>query len=224
MRNSQVPLQAVLFDMDGTLVDTEPLWLQAEAAYCAQYGKPWAEEDAVDLVGQPARFTTDRLRERTESGESHEEIFAFLENYLVDAIRAGQAPMRPGMPELVAELQEAGIPLALVTSSVRPMAQAVLDRLAEDTFAVVITADDVTTAKPHPEPYAKAIRELGVNPAFTIALEDSVPGVTSASEAGAKVVAIPSVVPIPAMPGVEAVASAEELDLETLRSLLLHLE
>lgn len=213
-------LEAVLIDMDGTAADTEPHWFAAEAKYASQYGKPWGTEDAHKLVGTPIRTTTTALRERTDSGHSHEEILAFLIEQMVGAISTGEANPRPGILELLAQLKEAGIPVALVTSSHAPLAEAFVRTLPPGTFAAVISADDVKNLKPHPEPYLRAAAQLGVDPSLCVALEDSPSGVASAVASGAKVIGIPCVVDVPRAENLSRVGSAEELTIPLLRRIV----
>lgn len=110
------------------------------------------------------------------------------------------APLLPGAAELVAEVQEAGLPYALVTSSEPEVVDAVLSKLHVE-FPVIICAADVSHAKPDPEGYLLAAAKLGVEPQQAIALEDSVNGVLAAEAAGYRTVAVPSVVPVPERPG-----------------------
>ncbi len=202
--------------MDGTFADTEPVWLASEASYVQKRGKEWGVEDALELVGGSALATTTKLIEKTGSADTHDEVFAYLLDYLMRTIEAGEVKMRPGALELALELKEAGVPIALVTSSVRPMVEAMLKHVPAGLFDAVVTADDVASHKPSPEPYLLAMKLLGVEPSGCVVLEDSMAGVTSGLAAGAAVVAIPCVAEIEEREGLNWVESAAHLDLDLL--------
>ena len=213
------PLEAVLFDMDGTVIDTEPLWFKYETEYVTQHGQHWSEEDAMGLVGASARVTTKALRERAGTDASHEEILDFLTGHIRDEILTGGAPWRRGILDLLATLKGHSIPLALVTSSPPNMADALVSRLPEGTFDAVVTSKSVTAHKPSPEPYLKAAQMLGVDPARCVVLEDSISGIESALGAGTHPIAIPCMVDLPPRPGQSRVASAEDLTWEALQQI-----
>jgi HAD superfamily hydrolase (TIGR01509 family) len=185
---------AVLWDMDGTLVDTEPYWMAAEIALVESYGGSWTHEDAIQLVGSglwhSARVLQSRGVELTE-----DEIISALTDRVLEQV-ALRVPWRSGSLELLAELRERGIPTALVTMSIRRMAQIVADAVGFRAFEAIVAGDDVTHSKPHPEPYERAAELLGVSPRDCIAIEDSEPGVASAVAAGAVVIAVPLHIPI----------------------------
>ena len=187
---------AVLWDMDGTLVDTEPYWMHAQDELVAAWGGEWSHEDALTLVGaglwHAARVFRSRGVHLTE-----DEIVDHLTDRVLEQIETNGTPWRPGARELLLELREAGVTTALVTMSVRRMAEHVAAQLGFDGFDTVVSGDDVTHAKPHPEPYLVAAERLGVDPADCIAIEDSAPGSASAVAAGAVVIAVPFVLPLP---------------------------
>ena len=206
---------AVLWDMDGTLVDTEPYWIEAEYALVEEHGGAWSDEHARALVGNPLLVSAEYLREH--GGVSLEPV-AIVERLLaavVDRVR-DHVPWQPGARELLAELSASGVPMALVTMSWTSLAHAVVSRLPASTFAAVVTGDEVTHGKPHPEPYLTAASRLGVDPGECVAIEDSVTGLLSAEAAGAATVAVPHLVPIPARPGRVLVPSLAELDVASL--------
>ncbi|MCS0604504.1 HAD-IA family hydrolase [Streptomyces sp. LP11] len=189
------PLQAVLFDMDGTLVDTERLWWEAveQAA-----GRPLTEADQPEVLGRPVEHTARWLAAAT--GRPAALLAAELHRAFAERVRTGIVP-RPGALELLDELAAAGIPTALVTASPRAVADLVLDALGADRFAASVTADDTPETKPAPDPYLAACRALGVAPAACVAVEDTGTGVASAEAAGCAVLAVPSLAPIDAAPG-----------------------
>ncbi|GHF09717.1 HAD family hydrolase [Pseudolysinimonas yzui] len=189
---------AVLWDMDGTLVDTEPYWLRAESDLVHAAGGVWTPEDGLQLVGSGLERSALILQSRGVE-LSVEEVIATLTDRVREQI-ADAVPWRPGSRELLRELKDAGIPTALVTMSRRHMALDIVAALGFDGFDVVVAGDDVQNAKPHPEPYLTAASQLGVAIEQCIALEDSEPGVASAVAAGATVFALPLHIPLPPSP------------------------
>jgi HAD superfamily hydrolase (TIGR01509 family) len=137
---------------------------------------------------------------------------------MLDKVRAGRVRVRSGARELLAEVAAAGLPYGLVTSSQRSFAEAVLAS-AGMVFPVTVCAEDVTVTKPDPEPYLLAAKLLEADPARCVVLEDSPNGVASASAAGCRVVAVPSLLPIPPGPGRLVVRSLREVSVATLRNL-----
>ena len=199
---------AVLWDMDGTLVDTEPYWIEAEFALVAEHGGTWTQEHAHALIGNPLLVSAQYIREHGGVDLPAEQIVDRLQRHVV--ARVGRAThWRPGARELLAELAHAGVPCALVTMSWQPLARAVLRQLPAGTFATVVTGDQVRRGKPHPEPYATAVRRLGVRASRCLAIEDSLTGLASAEAAGVPTLAIPHIVPLPAAPGRAVLASLD---------------
>jgi HAD superfamily hydrolase (TIGR01509 family) len=201
---------AVLWDMDGTLVDTEPSWTAAEYALVAEHGGTWSDEHAQAIVGSSLLVAAEYIRRHGGVALPAETIVeTMLDHVVADVERA--VVWRPGARELLEALRAAGVPCALVTMSWARLADAVVSILPAGTFAAVVTGDQVRQGKPHPEPYLEAARRLGVAAADCVAIEDSQTGVASAQAAGAVVVAVPHVVPVPPAPGRVVVASLEGL-------------
>lgn len=192
-------LQAVLWDMDGTLVDTEPVWIAAEYALAARHGATWSDEHALDLVGRDLVTSGGYIRDHMGLEMTPEQVVETLLDHVVGAVR-DEVEWRPGARELLAEQRSAGVPAALVTMSYRRLADAVVEALPPGTFGAVVVGDEVGNGKPHPEPYLTAARRLGVHPARCVAIEDSPPGAESAQAAGCHVLAVPHQVGIPASP------------------------
>ncbi|MFC0056457.1 HAD-IA family hydrolase [Streptomyces actinomycinicus] len=190
-----LPPQAVLFDMDGTLVDTERLWWEAVEQVA---GRPLTEADQPDVLGRPVEHTAAWLGAAT--GRPATDLAAELHREFAERVRTGTVP-RPGALELLDALAAAAVPTALVTASPRAVADVVMDALGAGRFAASVTADDTARTKPAPDPYLAACRALGVEPAACVAVEDTETGVASAEAAGCAVLAVPSLAPIGAAPG-----------------------
>jgi len=212
-------LQAVLFDMDGTIVDTEPYWIAAEYALVEAHGGTWSDEHAHALVGNALPASGAYIREH---GNVDLEPELIVELLLDDVVRAAleRMPWRPGARELLAALGTADVPAAMVTMSYRRLADTVVEAIAPDEFAVVVTGDEVSDGKPHPEAYLTAAQRLGVDPRRCVAIEDSPTGISSARAAGCVVVAVPHHVPIAPYPDLTIVASLEQLDVAQLDALV----
>ncbi|MER6568377.1 HAD-IA family hydrolase [Streptomyces sp. NPDC001093] len=210
----QLPLQAVLFDMDGTLVDTERLWWEAVEQIA---GRPLTEADQPDVLGRPVEHTAAWLG--TATGRPAADLAAELHREFADRVRTGIVP-RPGALDLLDALAAAGVPAALVTASPRAVADLVLDALGADRFAASVTADDTARTKPAPDPYRAACRALGVDPAACVAVEDTQTGVASAEAAGCAVLAVPSLAPIGTAPGRTVRDSLSGVTVEELRRMV----
>ena len=193
-------LGAVTFDMDGLLVDSEPLWFKAESAVMERLQGTWGHDDQDALVGGSMTATVAYLLSKGTLPVEPVTVARWLLDAMVDLVKSSPVPVLPGVVQLVAEVQAAGLPHALVTSSEPEVVDAVLANL-DVQFPVIVCAADVSHAKPDPEGYLLAAAKLGVEPHQAIALEDSVNGVLAAEAAGYRTVAVPSVVPVPQRPG-----------------------
>ncbi len=209
---------AVLWDMDGTLVDTEPYWFDIEFELVAEFGGRWTEADAQSLVGFDLLDSARELRARGGVGLEPVQVVERLLDGVIARV-ADQWPWRPGAPELLAECVAAGIPCVLVTMSWRRLADAVIASAPPGSFVGSITGDEVSNGKPDPEPYLAAAAMLGVDPAECVAIEDSPTGVASALAAGCATLGVPHVVPVTPAPGLTLVDSLVSVDLATLRRL-----
>jgi HAD superfamily hydrolase (TIGR01509 family) len=218
LRASQT-LQGVLFDMDGLLVDSEPIWFEAECEVMARLQGEWSEADQHALVGGSLAHTVSYLLARAQRPASREEVGRWLVEGMAGLLMSRTLTMLPGAGELLAEVRAAGVPHALVTSSERPIMDAVLLQLGVS-FTATVCADDVEISKPAPDPYLLAASLLGADPGRCVALEDSPNGVASAEAAGCRLIAVPSLVPIPARPGRVVAASLREVNLAMLRRLV----
>jgi HAD superfamily hydrolase (TIGR01509 family) len=196
----------VLFDMDGLLIDSEPLWLDAETAIMARLGASWSEQDQAQLLGGSLERSVRYLLSKATRPAPPELIGEWLMSDIIERVRRDGVPVQPGARELLTAVRQAGLPHALVTSSERGFMDAVLASTGMR-FDVLVCAEDVTATKPDPEPYLLAAKLVDVDPGDCFALEDSPNGVASAEAAGCRVFAVPSLVPIPPAPGRTVVGS-----------------
>ena len=215
---NELELQAVLWDMDGTLVDTEPYWLAAQSEIARKYGLDWTTQDARATVGQAMPVTATILQERGVSLSAEEIINDLLER--VVAKLDGGIPWLPGAETILAELAAAHIPSALVTMAFSPVAARVASAAPIGTFHAVVAGDAVPQGKPHPAPYLAAAELLSVHPSNCVAVEDSVSGTTSAQAAGMEVVVVPGVVQPSPGPGRHFVNSLENVTVASLQDIL----
>jgi HAD superfamily hydrolase (TIGR01509 family) len=187
---------AVLWDMDGTLVDSEHYWLRSEQELAASAGKLWTEQDGMNMIGMSLYDSSRLIKQKLELDIPAEEIIDRLTNSVISKLETS-LPWRPGAQELLREVRAAGIPTALVTMSMRRNADAVVQRMGFDAFDLIIAGDQVTHGKPHPEPYLMAAEKLGVEISECIAFEDSISGLHSAEASGAIAIGVPNLVQIP---------------------------
>lgn len=184
---------AVLWDMDGTLVDTEPYWMAAETPLVESYGGTWSHEQALRLVGMGLEDSARILQEAGVRMGVHD-IIELLTDRVMEQLDVTGIPFRPGAKELLASLREAGVKTGLVTMSTRRMALTVVDLIDFPAFDVIIAGDDATRPKPFPDPYLQACEALGVAPEDTVAIEDSPNGLRSAIASGAVSLGVPLMV------------------------------
>jgi HAD superfamily hydrolase (TIGR01509 family) len=211
-------LMGVLFDMDGLLVDSEPFWFEVESGVMARLGGSWSASDQAALVGGSLQRSLDYLLARATRPVSRAIVARWMVEGMVELLGTRPLPVMPGARRLLSEVDEAGVPYALVTSSERPVMEAVLGQL-HVTFPVTVCGDDVSQSKPDPEPYLLAAAKLGADPRRCVAIEDSPNGVAAAEAAGCVMIAVPSIVPIPPQNGRLVVSSLAELSLDRLYGL-----
>ncbi|MET8076080.1 HAD family phosphatase [Streptomyces sp. NPDC005303] len=212
-------LQAVLLDMDGTLVDTEGFWWDVEVEVFAGLGHALDDSWRHVVVGGPMTRSAGFLIEATGADITLAELTVLLNQGFEDRI-GHSLPLMPGATRLLAELSAHRIPTALVSASHRRIIDRVLDSLGHRHFALTVAGDEVPRTKPHPDPYLFAAAGLGADPARCAVVEDTATGVAAAEAAGCQVVAVPSVAPIAPAPGRTVVGSLEEVDLTFLRGLI----
>ncbi|MFF2525448.1 HAD family hydrolase [Streptomyces liangshanensis] len=208
---------AVLFDMDGTLVDTEVLWWETAAEVAAGLGHRLGDADAPEVVGRAVQDTAAHLVRVAGTGDAGR-VADELAGSFFRRVEEG-APLRPGAQRLLTGLERAGVPFALVSASPRAVVDSVVaGALADVRFAFTLSADDTVRTKPHPDPYREAADRLGVAPGVCVAVEDSPDGSASAQAAGCAVLVVPSLLPVPPADGRYFAESLEDVDLAVLRA------
>ncbi|MEV0256130.1 HAD family phosphatase [Streptomyces sp. NPDC050732] len=212
-------LQGVLLDMDGTLVDTEGFWWDAEVDVFASLGHALDEAWRDVVVGGPMTRSAGFLIEATGADITVAELTVLLNDRFEDRI-GRSLPLMPGAARLLAELAAHEVPMALVSASHRRIIDRVLDSVGAHHFELTVAGDEVARTKPHPDPYLLAARGLGVDPTRCAVIEDTATGVASAEAAGCRVVAVPSVAPILAAAGRTVVPSLEHVNLPFLQGLM----
>ncbi|MFI8916110.1 HAD family hydrolase [Streptomyces sp. NPDC053513] len=212
-------LQAVLFDMDGTLVDTERLWLRAVEEEALGLGIVPADVDLAFVLGRAIDDSAAHLAARSAGRADTARIGESLERRFTELVRRQVVPL-PGALELLTALDAEGLPAALVSASPRPVVDTVLDALGRHWFTTSVAAGETPRTKPFPDPYRAALNLLGVSPAACVAVEDTPTGVASAEAAGCAVLAIPSLTAIAPAPRRTVVRSLLNVDLVLLRRLV----
>ncbi|MFD5650791.1 HAD family hydrolase [Streptomyces sp. NPDC127039] len=212
-------LQAVLLDMDGTLVDTEGFWWDVEQEVFASLGHTLDDSWRHVVVGGPMTRSAGFLIEATGADITLAELSVLLNDGFEQRIDR-DLPLMPGAARLLAELSAHEIPTALVSASHRRIIDRVLTSLGPHHFALTVAGDEVPRTKPHPDPYLAAAAGLGADPDRCAVVEDTATGVAAAESAGCHVVAVPSVAPITPAARRTVVASLEEVDLTFLRGLM----
>jgi HAD superfamily hydrolase (TIGR01509 family) len=207
---------AVLWDMDGTIVDTEPYWHEAEFALVAEHGGSWSHEQALELTGCELTFGAQRLQEAGVD-LSVPRIVDYLLGKVSVAV-AREVPWRPGALDLLGAVVAAGVPCALVTMSYSVLADAVVAHVP-GAFRTLVTGDQVSRGKPDPEAYLMAAARLGVAIGECVAVEDSPTGIAAALASGARTLGVEAVHPIVEQPGLSRARSLTDVDLGVLRRL-----
>ncbi|MCW2887978.1 MAG: hypothetical protein QOE54_7499 [Streptosporangiaceae bacterium] len=212
-------LQAVFFDMDGLLVDSERLWLEVEYDVAGRLGVEWGPVHQAAMVGGSLERTVAYLLELSGPAAPPAQVGRWLLDGMAELLSA-HVPLMPGAKDLLTQVQGAGLPAALVTSTHRRLLEHALDGIGREFFTVTVAGDEVTRTKPAPDPYLTAARLLEVTPRRCVVLEDSPAGVAAAEAAGCVTVAVPSVVAVPPAAGRTVVSSLTEIDLPWLRRLI----
>ncbi|MEJ7801325.1 MAG: HAD-IA family hydrolase, partial [Ilumatobacter sp.] len=214
---------AVLWDMDGTLVDTEPYWFSSERDLVDRHGHgDWPDEHAHAMIGFDLMDSAAYMQEHGGVDLPAEEIVEKLLDGVIARLHR-RIPWQPGARELLADLNAAGVPCALVTMSWRRFADPVLAALPTGSFVASITGDEVPPGrgKPHPDPYLLGADACGVAPGECVAIEDSPTGVRSALAAGCRVLGVPNVKALRREPGLTIIESLDGVTPGDLGDLML---
>jgi HAD superfamily hydrolase (TIGR01509 family) len=212
------PFEAVLWDMDGTLIDSEKIWIEEEHLLMKELGVKWTEEDAKHCLGGPMERVDAYMRSRTGGNHQPLELSNLLIGRMVERLSQG-VDFTIGAEELLSQMRSAGLPLALVSASTRQIVNAALKSIGTEYFAFTCSADDVTNSKPHPEGYLLAAKQLGVDIGRTLIIEDSHTGMRSAIDSGAFVLGLPHLTDLPMGEKVVHRSGLESLDLDELGKL-----
>jgi HAD superfamily hydrolase (TIGR01509 family) len=207
---------ALLFDMDGLMVDSEPLWFEVEREFARARGGEWTDELGRACIGQGMAHTLEVMRDRFGFAVDLErDAAAIVDRFIA---RVGELALKPGFEELFAEAGARGVPRALASSSARKLVDATLRRFGlHERFEAVVTGDCVARPKPAPDVFLEAARRLGVAVDVCVVLEDSLAGVRAARAAGMHVIAVPESTPPAPM---RELASAVVNDLHAARARL----
>jgi HAD superfamily hydrolase (TIGR01509 family) len=208
-------MSAILFDMDGTLIDSEPLWLEAEIEIMEELGCNWDQQDQINCLGGPIDKTENYMQDRSNNIKP----FGYFTKKLDDVMEqklSTKLDLIPNALEIINECKRSELKIALVTASSGRLMRAVLKRFPVGIFDTVVSYDDVERSKPDPEPYLLAAKTLGVDITNSVVLEDSLTGVQSGLSAGAQVIGIPHLVKMPSNPNLRVVESLSEINMDRL--------
>lgn len=214
---------AAFFDMDGVTVDTEPQWLAAETALLAEFGHTWTHEDQIHCLGGPLS----RVGVYMASLVDTEHDGPWFTQTLIDRMAQSltSAPIvLPGVLDLISNLRELEIPVALVSASPRNIMDSVISTLPENLFDFSISSNDVKNTKPDPEPYLVAAARAGVDIRKSVVFEDSKTGLTAAHAAGASVIAVPFFTTVEEHPRQLIATSLEEVNTDYLRKFFMRMQ
>jgi len=208
-------MSAILFDMDGTIIDSEPLWLQAEIQVMAELGCHWDEQDQINCLGGPMERTEKYMQDRSGNVKPYG-YFGQRLNEVMKLKFVKDLELIPNALELITKSKEAGLKTALVTASGRELMNSVITRFPENSFDIAISRDDVVNSKPHPEPYLMAAERLKVKIDECLVLEDSMTGVRAGLDSGAQVVAISHIIPIANEKNLRVISNLSEITFKQL--------
>ena len=208
-------MSAILFDMDGTLIDSEPLWLEAEIEIMEELGCNWDQQDQINCLGGPIDKTENYMQDRSNNIKP----FGYFTEKLDDVMEkklSTKLNLIPNALEIINDCKRSELKIALVTASSGRLMSAVLKRFPVGIFDTTVSYDDVKRSKPDPEPYLLASKTLGVDITNCVVIEDSLTGVQSGLNAGAQVIGIPHLVKMPSNPNLRVVESLSEINMDRL--------
>jgi HAD superfamily hydrolase (TIGR01509 family) len=208
-------MSAILFDMDGTLVDSEPLWLEAEREVMESVGSSWSAQDQLSCLGGPRERTEKIMQEKSNNVKPYGFFGDQLDILMLKKLEK-QLQIVPNAIDLINQCRSFGLKIALVTASGGTLMRTVLIHFPDDYFDITISADDVAKSKPDPEPYLLAADRLNVRIEDCLVVEDSITGVTSGLNSGAQVIGIPHLVSMPEHQNLRIVKSLAELSVSKL--------
>ena len=208
-------MSAILFDMDGTLIDSEPLWLEAEIEIMEELGCNWDQQDQINCLGGPIDKTENYMQDRSNNIKP----FGYFTKKLDDVMEkklSTKLKLIPNALEIINDCKRSELKIALVTASSGRLMSAVLKRFPVGIFDTTVSYDDVKRSKPDPEPYLLASKTLGVDITNCVVIEDTLTGVQSGLNAGAQVIGIPHLVKMPSNPNLRVVESLSEINMDRL--------
>ncbi|OUZ11979.1 hypothetical protein BHE97_03655 [Aeromicrobium sp. PE09-221] len=213
-------LAGVVFDLDGTLIDSEPLWARVEISVAASGGVEWTIDDAFSFFGRPLRETTQAIVDRGLDLTVDEAIARMIDE--LAAIYETSVPWLPGARELLCDLRDDDVAAAIGTQSFRRLAELVQED-ADGTIRLVVGGDELRRGKPDPEVFLTATERLGLEPADIIVVEDSPTGVQAGVAAGVPVLAVPPTDDVyrvvAELPGVSIARGLDQVTPATLRDI-----
>lgn len=214
-------LEAVLFDMDGLLVDSEPEWFEVEAMVFARLGadRAWTPSDAHALTGQALEASAARIARLSGSTVPATVVAGWMVESMAERLARG-VPFKPGALELMGVLGRSGVRVAVVSSSYRQLVDTVLGQIPAGLVQTTVAGNEVRRGKPHPDPYLQALAGLRVAAGNAVVVEDSPTGATAGAAAGCAVLVVPDVAPLPSEHPWEVVASLADVDVDRLVELL----
>ena len=211
---------AVFFDMDGLLVDSEPEWLKSESEISAAYGYQWTSQDQVACLGGPLSRVGQYMHEKCNQAETPDFFTRKIVEVQSEKMRS-HTPFMPGAYELVKDLQKNGVKTGLVSASPRIIVDAVLDNVGAELFPFSISSDDVERTKPHPDAYLKAAQLTNSAIENCLVFEDSLTGIGAATSSGAWLVAVPHLVHVDESERVRVIKSLEQLNFTKVQKLFM---
>lgn len=216
------PFAAVLWDMDGTLIDSEPVWINQERELMNSLDVAWSDADAIHCIGGPMTRVDAYMRSKLTKAQQDSYPPMKLTELLLQRMELAlpkNLSFAPGAHSILKQLHDLAVPMALVSASSRALVDAALEFIGREYFAVTISNDEVVNSKPSPEGYEKAAAFLNVDIAECLILEDSITGMTAAINSGAYVLGLPHVADLPIGEKVVHVKSLVDLEIKSLSSL-----